>query len=121
MKKTINKRAMVVAQLSEWSLPTSKDTGSNPFIGTFSQKLPIIGTFNTHKTKIKQKRPRNDHFRSRRVLRQLEPNWLERKICETYFKTISMTRQHLVVGSCYRTNFQFANSAKIEQKHKNLC
>ena len=100
MKKTINKRAMVVAQLSEWSLPTSKDTGSNPFIGTFSQKLPIIGTFNTHKTKIKQKRPRNDHFRSRRVLRQLEPNWLERKICETYFKTISMTRQHLVVGSC---------------------
>ena len=46
---------MVVAQLTERSLPIPEDPGSNPIIGNFNEH--IYGKLFVENTKIKKKRP----------------------------------------------------------------
>ena len=62
--KNITSRAVVVAQLVEWSLPTPEVSDSNPVMGKLLYQtlncLPTVNCIET--TKINKKRPRMAHF-----------------------------------------------------------
>ena len=62
--KNITSRAVVVAQLVEWSLPTPEVSDLNPVMGKLLYQtlncLPTVNCIET--TKINKKRPRMAHF-----------------------------------------------------------
>ena len=61
-QKVWERRAVIVAQLAERSLPTPEGTGSNSSIGRFYDEHCLgAHTENAKKTKIRENRSRFDH------------------------------------------------------------